>query len=716
MRSITRRDLVTAIVIALISGTVLTSFDSLKGLSLDLLTTLRWELLGDRRHPASSPVVVVAIDEETYQTPPFKGSPTLTWTREIGRVLSAIIDGGARVVGFDVVFPTSLEQSEIRFGDEPLGARMKGFDRDYLRALAQAAAAGKLVLGEIQSRDQPERPSPGQRIAVRQQGNIRPLNVYTDADEVIRRLPLTFQIDGKAIPSMAVELASRALDAKPELAPDGTMTLAGYRIPSAVPNTLTLNFRGGGNDFPTFSLADLRACAEAANSEFFRRQFEGKVVILGTVLNFEDRKLTSMRFSSGLDGAPAPRCALPRTSPEPQTVRSSMAGVFVHATAVRDLMANDAVVELGFPMRTIVTIAVAALAALTACMLAPLGAALACLGVIFLYTAGAVGLFMRSVALPLAEPALAAVAAVAMAIGYRFVVADRYERFLRKSFALYLAPQVIETMLASARMPALGGEMRNVTVFFSDVTGFSSIAEKLTPAELVTLMNEYLSAMTDIIERHGGYVDKYIGDSIVAVFGAPVDDPDHARNAVRAAVQCRARLEDLNRDNAAFRGYRLSDRIGLNSGDALVGNIGSSRRFNYTAMSDAVNVASRLEGANKYYGTSIMASETTVAQTGTTFAWRELDAIRVKGRNEALTVFEPLAEAGHETPEQSSAAAAYAEGLAHWRAREFEDAAKSFDRVAAQDPPSAIFGKRASELADHPPPPDWEPINTLEGK
>ncbi len=203
------------------------------------------------------------------------------------------------------------------------------------------------------------------------------------------------------------------------------------------------------------------------------------------------------------------------------------------------------------------------------------------------------------------------------------MLADRDERFLRKSFALYLAPEVVDSMVASGKMPALGGEIRNVTMFFSDLSGFSSIAETMTPGELVTLMNEYLSAMTDIIESHGGYVDKYIGDSIVAMFGAPADDPAHATNAVRAALKCHDKLAELNAGHPAFAGHGLSHRIGLNSGEAVVGNIGSRRRFNYTVMSDTVNVASRLEGANKYYGTAIMASETTKAQTGAAFAWRE---------------------------------------------------------------------------------------------
>src|SRR6266581_2477237 len=154
----------------------------------------------------------------------------------------------------------------------------------------------------------------------------------------------------------------------------------------------------------------------------------------------------------------------------------------------------------------------------------------------------------------------------------------------------------------------------------------------------------------------------------------------------------------------------------LRSGAALVGNIGSKRRFNYSVMSDAVNVASRLEGANKYYGTTIAASEMTVALTGSTFAWRELDAIRVKGRATPVKIYELLAEAGQETPQQAASAATYAQGLAHWRIREFDAAAKCFERVADVDRPSALFLSRASEFASHPPGPEWEPVSTLEAK
>jgi len=716
MGRITKRDAAAIILVALVCGIVsgLPPFSLIHGWSIDVLTALRWEAFGVRRDPGVTPVVVIAIDDETYQTPPFKGSPTVTWTTEVGRVLNAVIDGGAKVVGFDIVFSASIEQSELPFGDDLLGARMRGFDRAFLLSLRAGSAAGKVLLGEVLGG---EGPSPGQRIAVGRQKNIRALNVVSDPDEVVRKVPLMFPADEKQVPAMALELASRALSAEPTLAEDGSVTLAGYRIPGVVPNTLTLNFEGGGNDVPTFSLADLRACVERNNTEFFHREFTGKVVIFGTVLNTEDRKITSKRLATGLEGSRAPRCVLPPAPPSVgQFTRSTIAGVYVHATAVDNLISRDAIVELGALPVTIIAIAFAALASLAARMLAPATAAVVYVGMAAIWTGCATLAFTRSLALPLSEPFLAGLVSMVAIVAYRLVVTDKGERLLRNSFALYLAPQVIDKMLASKKLPVLGGETRDVTVFFSDLAGFASISEKMTPAELVAFMNEYLSAMTDIIESKGGYVDKYIGDSIVAVFGAPADDSEHASNAARAALGCRARLDELNRDSAAFKGYKVAHRMGLNSGAALVGNIGSRRRFNYSVMSDAVNVASRLEGANKYYGTTIAASEMTVELTGSTFAWRELDAIRVKGRATPVKIYELLAEAGEETPQQAAAATAYARGIAYWRNREFDAAAKCFERVADVDRPSALFLSRANAFASLPPGPDWEPVTTLDAK
>jgi adenylate cyclase len=712
------RDALATAIVALIVGTMvaLPVFDPLRGLSIDILTTLRWRAFGRVQDPTTSSVVVVAMDEESYRTPPFKGTPSIAWTGELGRVMTAIIDGGAKVVGFDVIYPVSIEQSELPFGDETLGARLRGFDRDFLRALALAARDDKVVLGQIQHRDQPILPSPGQRAAVGYQRNIRALNVYNDRDDVVRRVPLYFVVDGKPTPSMAVELAARALKSTPLFSADGSMMLAGRQVRGVVPNTITLNFAGGFGDIPTFSFADLAICTAKGNQAFFRRVFKDKIVLIGTLLDVEDRKLTSKRFSTTPETAHGERCTLSAFKDAAAPISDTIAGVYVHATAINNLIRHDALTELDRGWVTAIAIVFAGFAALAAQLLGPSGASAAYVGGVLAWSAGATVAFAHALVLPLVEPAVVGLFALMATVGYRFIVADKDKRFLRKSFALYLAPTVIEKMLAANRPPVLGGETRPITSFFSDIAGFSALSENKRPSELVAMMNEYLSAMTDIIEQHGGFVDKYIGDAIVAVFGAPIDDKEHAVSAVQAALQCRQRLVDLNRTMFAVGSREFAHRIGLNSGIALVGNIGSRRRFNYTVMGDMVNLASRLEGANKYFGTSIMASEATVLATRTTFVWRELDVIRVQGRSQQVKIFEPLALAGQATADQLAVAGSYAEGLARWRARDFAGAAASFARFADYDPPSGAFLARAKVCVTRPPDADWEPINVLEGK
>jgi class 3 adenylate cyclase len=711
------RDAVAACLIALVAGslTVVPSRVNLRGLSIDALTGLRWHLLGHTSNSSASPTVVVALDEETFRIPPFADSPNITWTGEIGRVLSAVIDGGATVVGFDIIYPISIEQSSIPFGDATVGANLRGFDRDFLRALALAARDGKVVLGEVQLGAHPIVPAPGQRFAVGQQRNIRAINAYTDTDNVVRRLPLSFTVDGGPVPSMALELAARALRAEPQFDPHGVVTLAGYRIPSTVPNTVTLNFDRGSEAIPTYSIADLRACIDKGDKDFFRRHFAGKVVMLGTLLDVEDQKVTSRRFASAPEGTQGERCAHAAPPQSGKFTRNTMSGVYLHATAVNNLIERNALTELGRGGAAAAAIGFSALVAGAALLLAPVAAVIAYVAVALAWTAAAMAAFGHAFVLPLFGPFIAGLCTAAATIGYRFIVSDKDKRYLRRSFALYLAPAEIERMIASNKPPHLGGETRNVTVYFSDIVGFASFSENLPPVEVVALLNEYLSAMAEIIEQHGGFIDKYIGDAIVAIFGAPLADTDHARNAVRAALRCRARLQELNRSGGGFAGHQLQQRVGLNSGEALVGNIGSHRRFNYTVVGDVVNLASRLEGANKFFGTAMVASQATVALTGSTFAWREIDAVRVKGRGGTVGVFEPLSEAGRESAEQIEHAAAYADGLARWRTADFAAAARSFARFA-DDLPAAKFLARAQKFAESPPGPNWDPVSQIDDK
>ena len=718
MHKTRRHDLLAILLIALAASGLLAApqLDRMHGLSIDVLTWLRWVTLGPLHDPSRSPAVVVALDEETYNRKPFAGTPSITWTREIGKVLTAVIDGGAKVVGFDIIFPHTIEQSEIPFGEETLGARLRGFDRDFLRALGSAAHAGKLVLGQVQTQERTIAPSDAQRIAVGLQKNLRPLNVYRDSDGVIRRVPLTMDLDGLRTPSMSLELAARVLGSTVPNA-EGSVRLGARGVPSRVPNTLLLNFEGGGDDIPTYSLADLRECADAANGAYFRRHFEGRAVLFGVLLDLEDRSLTSKRFVTGVEGVRSERCGTPQATSRRQFVRDSIASVYIHATAVNNLLRQDALQEFSRFTEWVSNLGIASVSALIALLCNPPIAGLFFLLALVVWAALALLAFVHTLVVPLVEPAVAGMLALFAMFAYRFLVSDREKRLLRRSFSFYLAPALIEKMLSSNRPPTLGGETRVVTLYRSDLAGFTALAETLTPSDLISLMNEYLSAMTEIIDRYGGFVDRYIGDAVDGVFGAPLDDQNHALNGVKAALACQAKLSEINAASLpAFKGRKIRQRIGLHTGSALVGNMGSRQRFNYTVVGDAANLASRLEGANKFYGTSIIASQATVRLAGREIAWRELDVVRVVGREDPVAIFEPLALSALQTAEQRACVKAYAEGLKHWRARDFAEAVAAFSEFADTDPPSSIFRERAMRWNLAPPGEDWCSVNTLASK
>ncbi len=710
-----RRDIGAALVAVALGALFVASplAGGLRGLSLDAAFALRHFAFGARHDAAHSPSVVIALDEETYRTPPFEGVPQAFWPREMAPVLGAVLEAGASVVAFDVIFPTSVE----RF--------IPGFERDWLRALRSGSREGRVILGKVQHGASPIAPFQGQSIAVGHDANIRTTNLFRDPDEAIRRAPLFLDIEDKATPggigkqtSLGLEAAARAAKIAPELRADGVW-FAGRRLPGSAGNAMPLDFEGGGADIPAFSLADLRACAEKGDADFFARHFKDRVVFFGTVLDVEDRKLTSRRFMTGPEGAAyGPRCALPARTDivREDVVRDAIPGVFIHATFVNNLLRGGGLHELGNAGEGLAAGLLVAATAVAALTLPAGGTAVAFLCLAAAWTAASVIALLFALVWPFLTALVAAGAAGAALQGYRFAVADKDKRLLRKSFGLYLAPAMVDRLMAAQAPPELGGEEREITVMFSDVAGFTGLSEGLTPQQLVQVMNAYLSAMTDIVEAQGGFVDKYIGDAIVAVFGAPMDDPAHARRAVEAALACNAKLAAMNADPARpFLGHTLKARIGLNSGRALVGNIGSKRRFNYTVMGDTVNLASRLEGANKYFGTNVMCAESVRALAdaapGPAIAWRELDRIQVKGRAAPVTIYEPL------DADAKVDAAAFAASLALYRAGDFDAAyAKLTAPPLDGDPAAASLAGRVDALRRDPPGPGWTAVTALDAK
>ena len=267
--------------------------------------------------------------------------------------------------------------------------------------------------------------------------------------------------------------------------------------------------------------------------------------------------------------------------------------------------------------------------------------------------------WLTATVLPAASLGLAFVLTAA----FSYATEGRQKQAIRTMFSRYMSEEVISHLLEHPEKVRLGGERRRLTLFFSDLAGFTGFSEFLTPEELVHLLNEYLTAMTDIILEERGTVDKYEGDAIMAFWGAPLPMEDHALRACRAALRQQAALDELNRHFQEKGLPQLRCRIGLHTGQAVVGNLGSRKRFDYTVIGDTVNLASRLEGLNKFYGTAILASETTVQECRENIEFLELDRVAVKGRTTPVAVFTPMALKGELTSLQGQTAEAFENGL-----------------------------------------------------
>jgi class 3 adenylate cyclase len=319
-----------------------------------------------------------------------------------------------------------------------------------------------------------------------------------------------------------------------------------------------------------------------------------------------------------------------------------------------------------------------------------------------------------------ATPVAAASLALLGVIAESFWREQARKREIQSMFGAYVDPAVVDTLVRNPSAIRLGGERREATVFFSDLVGFTELSETLRdePEKMVEVVNAYLDETSECLHRHGAYVDKYIGDAVMAVLGVPAPMPDHAVAACHAALEACAALERINERYAAV-GVTLAVRIGLNTGEMIVGNLGSSRKRNYTVMGDAVNLASRLEGANKEFGTHILLGETTAKLVAGRMATRPLTRLRVKGKNEAIEVHELIGLPDALTPAQRDFLAAYLPGYAHFVARRFGEAARDFGRALAARPDDDVTREllqQAEAYVRQPPPADWEPILTLKSK
>lgn len=314
------------------------------------------------------------------------------------------------------------------------------------------------------------------------------------------------------------------------------------------------------------------------------------------------------------------------------------------------------------------------------------------------------GVFAAGFVLPMMPPLVALLLAFfsAMVVSYR--QEGRQRRYLKSAFRHYLSPAVIDTLIAHPESLVLGGERRHISIFFSDVQGFTSISERLSPEELTSLLNDYLSQMTDILLESGGTIDKYEGDAIIAFWNAPVELHDHGRRAVEAMIRCQEKLAQLRPQLEQRAGRPFYMRVGINTGDAVVGNMGSSSRFDYTMLGDSVNLAARLEGLNKQFGTYSMCSAASKEEAlafGTELCFRELARVAVVGKKEAVTVFEPMN--ANEYAERQAVLDAFSQGLQLFYQGKFPEALEAFSAIQKEDAPAAHYVAKCRELLENPP-------------
>ncbi|MCB4757580.1 MAG: hypothetical protein LHV69_11230, partial [Elusimicrobia bacterium] len=399
---------------------------------------------------------------------------------------------------------------------------------------------------------------------------------------------------------------------------------------------------------------------------------------------------------------------------------SKYPGVLVHANIVDNLISRNWIREAP----NFLTILYVVLVGLILGFFLPRFAPWMKMGVFVFVTAGIIasGYWVFShlnIVVHIVPPFVTAIGCYGGTIFYRLLIEEREKRKIKGSFKQYLSPKIIEIITKDPAKLKLGGEEREVSVFFLDIAGFTTMSEALKPTQLVEVMNQVLTTFSQVIFKHEGLINKYIGDCIMAFWNAPIDQPRHAAQACLAGLDCIAAIPALN-ENLRSQGLPSIDcRVGINTGTVVVGNMGSNERFDYTVMGDPVNLASRLEGANKEYHTHVMISDVTFEKSRSEIEARDLDLIRVKGKKEPRRVFELLCRKDQLPKDWAAGREKYHAALKMYRDKNFEEALHTFEEVLEYLPNDHVVRKYLERIRTFrvtPPPPTWDGVFEMKTK
>ncbi len=635
--------------------------------------------------PASEQIAVILLDQASLDWASQESGLGWPWPRELYGVLTDFVArSSAHALALDVLY---LEPSVYGVGDDQRFAEaMERHGRTVLPLFASRA-------GEEEGQGWPEgygdaplplSQQPWWPVSQRVHLPIEPLAVASaqlgnarfspDDDAIYRRLHPFEWFDGRAIPALGLAAWRAAYPEAEVVLEAGRLRLGEYSVPLGADGTALLRFRGPSGTHETVS------AAAVLQSELRLRA--GEQPVIDPTL-FDDRYVFFGFSAPGLfDLRPTP-------------VSGIYPGVEIQATLLDNLLSGD---FLRQPPRWVGLAVAAFLAWLSAMLLTRYTSVAGTLavggGLLLLPLPLAAAAYQFGYWLPLMLPALAVALAILFATVLNQATEGRQKRFIRNAFQRYLSPQVIEQLVNHPEQLRLGGERRELSIFFSDLAGFTALSEGLEPEPLTELLNDYLSEMSEIILDEGGTIDKYEGDAIIAFWNAPLPVADHAQHAVRAAVRCQQRLAELQPRYIERVGRPLSMRIGLHTGHAVVGNMGSRTRFDYTMLGDAVNLAARLEGVNKVFATQTLLSGSMAGLVRDHCPLREVGRVAVVGRAEPVTLFQPRPEAL-----EADAVDAFHAALELFYQGDFHAAETAFARLADHDPVAACYVDHSRRLS-----------------
>ncbi len=691
---------------ALVYATRLLDVAELKSLDFRFLNAYRPD-------KADTSVVLIAIDQNSldfFQ----KQEIRWPWPREFyGTLVRYLSKAGAKTIAFDIDF----SQPDI----DRLNADAKESDAAFADAMKQSAnvvlvahlsnSDGGLNGNPIEARhllsvstvggnmptfERATAPMPAFQDAARRLGVV---NFENDKDGIARRAPLLYKLGAGHLPYFGLAGLMTARDIS-----NTSIDSLLKTIPLSKSGDFLLYWYGkGGPDgaFKYYSIASLIVSAakleQGETPDVPLDAFRGKHVIIG-----------------------ASAAGLLDFKPTPFTELEPYPGMEIHATMMSNLLNEHYLRETPEWATYLISLLLALMTSFVFFRVNQIGVSVSAVVVLAAGYFGVATLvfYNAKVWMPMVMPELALSLSFALAAVVSYATEGSQKRELRKVFNRYLNARVIDSIVENPDVVELGGQEVEATVFFSDIEGFTDISEKLSPKDLVLFLNEYFTIASRVILDREAMVDKYIGDAIMAVFGAPIAKDLHAASACLAALDVQRKLTAFYQQKSADLPH-FQTRIGLNTGKMVVGNIGSEMHMDYTVIGDAVNLASRLEGVNKEYGTRILISETTYQLAKEIVEVRELDNLRVKGKEIPIRIYELICEKGELAKDQEEKLKLFAEGLALYRKREWKKAIKVFEDVKKLDPndgPAQTYIKRCYILSEENLPDSWDGVYVMKTK